>query len=162
MEKVERLTKFAHNYSQAPWRKQWQFIGLFSLALVLIAMVASIYLNISAQAATVGRNIQYLQWRLDITEEEIEDLQADVALLLSAEEMVTRTEDDGFVPLDSEQFVYLTIPGYVGRQPAVMAPNSNRTNSGASQLPVEYTETLFDYLRRNVQWFSLPNLEKLP
>jgi cell division protein FtsL len=159
MEKMERLTEIAQSYSQAPWRKQWQFIGLFSLALVLIAMVASIYLNISAQAAAVGRDIQTMQRRIDELDEEIEDLESDVASLLSADEMFDRAEEMGFAPMDSEQLVFISIPGYVERQPVVMAPYNNQSVSRATQLPSEYTESLFDWLRRKTLNLSLPDFE---
>ena len=59
MEQVRRLTKQA--YSQAPWRSQTQIIVVFMLAVVAAALVAFIYLNTTAQAATIGRQIQEMQ-----------------------------------------------------------------------------------------------------
>ena len=47
--------KIAAAYSQAPWRNQVRTIGLFSLGLVFIGLVAGIYLMISANTVTVGR-----------------------------------------------------------------------------------------------------------
>jgi len=38
------MDKFTQSYSQAPWRKQLQFIGLFSLILVFVALVAPLAL----------------------------------------------------------------------------------------------------------------------
>jgi cell division protein FtsL len=63
MEQVHRLTKQA--YSQLPWRSQTQLIVVFMLVVVAAALIAFIYLNTTAQAATIGRQIQELQVRLD-------------------------------------------------------------------------------------------------
>ena len=72
---MDRLEDFAQAYSQAPWRKQLQIIGLFSLILVFGALVAGIYLNVSARAATAGRDIQSKQEEIEALDLEIEDLQ---------------------------------------------------------------------------------------
>ena len=141
--------------------KPWGWIILI-LVLVLIAMVASIYLNISAQAAAVGRDIQSMQYRIDVLDEEIEDLQSEVASLLSAEQMSERVEDANLVPLEGDQLVFITIPGYVERQPVVMAPYSNRAVVGARQLPPEYTESLFDWLIRQTQRLSYKDVGVQP
>jgi hypothetical protein len=53
MDRVQSLTQA---YSQAPWRKQMQIIGLFLLVLVLTALVG-IYLSVTARAAAVGRDL---------------------------------------------------------------------------------------------------------
>ena len=63
MEHVSRFTKQA--YSQAPWRSQTQLIVVFMLVVVTTALVAFIYLNTTAQAATIGRQIQEMQVNLD-------------------------------------------------------------------------------------------------
>ena len=42
---MNHLENLAQSYSQAPWRKQLQLIGLFSLFLVSVALVAGIYLS---------------------------------------------------------------------------------------------------------------------
>jgi len=72
MEQVRRLTKQA--YPQAPWRSQTQVIVGFMLVVVAAALVAFIYLNTTAQAATIGRQIQEMQVNLnDSVDIELED-----------------------------------------------------------------------------------------
>jgi hypothetical protein len=72
MEHVRKLTKQA--YSQAPWRSQTQLIVVFMLMVVTTALVAFIYLNTTAQAATIGRQIQEMQVNLnDVVDIETED-----------------------------------------------------------------------------------------
>src|SRR5512135_877503 len=61
MENINRLT---HAYSQAPWRKQTYLIGVILLCLVCAAIIAGIYLNVTARAAAVGRQIQEMQVRV--------------------------------------------------------------------------------------------------
>src|SRR5665647_1003448 len=61
MENIHQLT---HAYSQAPWRKQMYMIGVILLILVSTAIVAGIYLNVTARAAAVGRQIQEMQVRV--------------------------------------------------------------------------------------------------
>ncbi|MGB2910232.1 MAG: hypothetical protein WBB55_06595, partial [Anaerolineales bacterium] len=63
-----------------------QFIGLFSLFLVFIALVAGIYLNVSARTAKVGRDIQYMKKQIETLDREIEDKQSQLAYLLSDRE----------------------------------------------------------------------------
>ena len=48
-------------YKQAPWRTQIQRVGAFLLVVVVIAVIAGLYLNISGQSAATGRRIQNLE-----------------------------------------------------------------------------------------------------
>jgi cell division protein FtsL len=153
---MNHLGNLAQTYAQAPWRRQLQIIGLFLLILVSIALVAGIYLNVSAKAAAVGRDIQKMQAQIEKLDREIEDLQSNLAVILSSSEMEARAIKMGFAPLPAEQTVYLKIPDYVARQPAVFAPNSQRTIVGAAVLPAQYTESLFDWARRQLS--DLPSL----
>lgn len=153
---MNHLENLAQTYAQAPWRRQLQIIGLFLLVLVSIALVAGVYLNVSAKASAVGREIQEMQGDIEVLDREIEDLQSHLATILSSSEMEARALKMGFAPRPAEQTVYLNIPGYVARQPLVLAPNSSRTIVGAPVLPVQYTESLFDWARRRLS--NLPSL----
>ena len=147
---MERIESFAQSYNQAPWRKQIQIIGLFSLALVLMALVAGIYLNVSARSTVVGRDIQSLQLSISDMRLQIENLHAQLALARSAATMRARAESMGFSPVQSDQIVYLPVPGYVERQTVVLAPPMNRPVQSAPFIPAEYTESLFTWARRHV------------
>ena len=152
MDQLENITKA---YSQAPWRRQWQIIGLVSLVLVLIAMIAGIYLNISAQATAVGRDIQSMQATTIAVDRENEDLQSRLALILSSTEMEARAVSLGFMPIPPDQILYLNVPGYEERQPVVLAPSNERNVIGARYMPPEYTESIFEWLAVRVrQWYS--------
>jgi cell division protein FtsB len=151
MDQLENITRA---YSQAPWRKQWQIIGLVSLVLVLIAMIAGVYLSISAQATAVGRDIQSMQATTIAVDRENEDLQSHLALILSSSEMEARANNLGFVPVPPDQIVYLNVPGYEERQPVILAAASVRNVVGARYMPPEYTESIFEWLiARARQWY---------
>jgi cell division protein FtsL len=145
---MDRIENIAQTYFQAPWRKQLQLIGLFSLGLVAIALIAAIYLNVSARAAAYGREIQRMQSEIETLDREIEDLRSRLASVSSAAEMEARASQLGFEPLDPELVVYIKIPGYVERQPAKLAPYSERVVVSAPVMPPEYTESLFVWLKR--------------
>jgi cell division protein FtsL len=149
-ETIDRLENFANAYKQAPWRKQLQIIGLFSLALVVVAMIATVYLTVSARAAAVGRDIQSAQRQVTNLEREIEDLQAQLAAIRSYEQMEDRATKMGYQPLTTEQIVYLDIPGFTARQPAQLAPVSPKVLAAAPVTPPEFSESLFTWLRRQM------------
>jgi hypothetical protein len=145
---MDRLENLAQSYTQAPWRRQLQMIGLFSLVLVFIALVAGIYLNVSARTAKMGRDIQAAQRDIDELNQEIENLQSQLAFMLSASEMENRARNLGFIEMQPDYAIYVVVPGYVERQPAVLAPHTGRAVVSAPVLPDEYTESLFEWARR--------------
>jgi hypothetical protein len=134
MQHVQNITQA---YSQAPWRKQVQWIGTFLLALVFAWLIAALYLDVTARAATIGREIQEMQiGQLEtvssnpeanpqLSIEELKrhnaDLQSQLAYLLSEEVMERRASELGFEPLEPGNALYIEVPGYVPRQTAVLA-----------------------------------------
>jgi cell division protein FtsL len=159
---MEHLGNFAQNYSRAPWRKQLQYAGLFSLALVVVALVAGVYLSVSARAAMVGRDIQFMQKDIEKLDREIEDRQAQLAILMSSDGMENRARNLGFEKVNPEEVIYMSIEGYAGKQPIRLAPYSTRTAPGAPGIPPEYTESIFDWLERQVVLYIVPTSEVQP
>jgi len=152
---MERLENLAKTYSQAPWRKQLQIIGLFFSTLVFLALVAGIYLNVSARAATTGREIQELQRTSEEVIREIEDLRSRLAIVRSSSEMEARASEMGFECVESDQMVYLKVPGYGEKQAPSLAPYSERSIVNAPSIPPEYTESLFSWIKRQVNRITL-------
>jgi hypothetical protein len=165
MEHVQNLTQA---YSQAPWRKQLQIIGVFLLVLVTAWMVAAIYLDVTARAATIGREIQEMQVRtsgLDRIEsptpmdgrrlsiEELEqinaNLQTKLAYMTSDEVMQKRAQDIGFKEVGVDQILYVEVPGYIPPQPVTLAPPPGLTSANAPILALAYKESLIEWLREN-------------
>lgn len=137
-------------YQHAPWRVQLQFIGLFLLVLVMIAVVAGIYLNVTARADTVGREIQTLQDDILAIQRVNADLETNLALLTSATTMEERAKELGFRHLDPDEVNYVSVTGYGGRREIIFAPPPGPVISDSPDLPPEYTQTLVEWVEEFV------------
>jgi cell division protein FtsL len=147
MENVKRLTQA---YYQAPWRKQLQYIVFFLLLLVMTAVVAGIYLNVTARAVTVGQEIQVLQTEIEKLKRANADLETTLAFLTSASTMEERARAMGFEPAGQDQLVFVVVTGYPGRQEANLAPPSQPTEVSAPEFSPAFTVSLFDWLETNI------------
>ncbi len=158
---MDQLENIARTYSQAPWRKQLQIIALFLLGLVIIALIAGIYLSVSARATAVGRDIQKMQGEISELDRMNEDLQSELAKILSSSHMEARARTLGFVETPPDQIVYLKVPEYMERQSIILAPSSERSVVRAISMPPEYTESLFEWLFRQARdWIASISEEK--
>jgi len=158
---------YVHNlrksYAQATWRKQLQLIGAFSLALVLIWMVAALYLDVTAHAAAMGREIQAMQVRnrsysLDnvvpeqdeLSIEELRqinrDLEAKLAELTSNDAMAERAKKLGFTVINNEQIMYLQVNGYHGRQAAQVAQQPG-IRENQQQITAPVPQSMLEWLQ---------------
>jgi hypothetical protein len=144
---VQRLTQA---YRQTPWRQQMQLIGLFLLVLILGALVAGIYLSVTARAATIGRNIQLVRADMETVQRELEDLETQLAVMTSNTEMEKRAEDLGFRPMAPGEAVFLTVPGYAPPGTPNLAQEHRPVVVESAALPEDYTQSLFDWLRERV------------
>ncbi|MBP1694744.1 MAG: uncharacterized protein H6Q37_2627 [Chloroflexi bacterium] len=159
MERVERLSQA---YSQAPWRKQMQILGLFLLGVVMIALVASIYLNVTARAGAIGRDIQQKQSEMLDDEQRISDMKAKLGTLYSVGQMESRARALGFQPINPEDTMFLAAPGYVERQPVDLAPAYQPQIISAPVLPSQYTESLFVWLQKQFNQVIFPLFKVQP
>ncbi|HEY6073583.1 MAG TPA: hypothetical protein VIV15_09375, partial [Anaerolineales bacterium] len=81
--KLDAVNHYVHAYRMAPWRIQRQWIGWFLLSVVALAMVASLYLDVTAQAGIAGRQIQDLAAQTTAVQQSCADLQTQLAGLTS-------------------------------------------------------------------------------
>jgi len=151
MNHVRSLTQA---YSQAPWRRQMQLIGLFLLVLVLVAVVVGIYLNVTARAATIGRQILYMQADIENLELINTDLNTKLGVLTSAAEMEKRALEMGFQPIERDQALYIVVPGYPGRKQPILAPEPTPVIAISASLPPAFTESLLDWLWQRAAMIS--------
>lgn len=173
---MEQVKQFTQAYSQTPWRKQLQVIVAFLLVVVSAALVAGIYLSVTSQAATLGRQIQDMQirmegsQRLDLTSEEdvnlvevvpieeirikIADLQGQLAINMSSAVMNEKAERMGFVPSIPENMTYFKVPGYQGRPLAQLAPPPAPVTVETTVLAPAYRESLIEWLEHQVNMVS--------
>ncbi len=145
--------KLVQAYRQAPWRVQLQRLGYFALAIIMVLLVAALYLNISAQAATAGLDFQGLEFQRQSIQRQIADLDASLAQITSEESMLARAEALGFKPIASDQAVYVVVPGYTGRQPAALAPVPDASMLAEPIIKPSYTQSLWEFLNQgNHTW----------
>ena len=145
-----RVQNITQAYSQAPWRKQLQWIGLFMLALILIAMVAGIYLSVSAQASTAGREIQIMYAEMEEVRRNIEDMESQKAILVSNAQMEKRAEELGFMRVESDEIFYILVPGYFKPEQVELAGKPRSPLPVFPKVSPEYTQSLVDWLRERV------------
>lgn len=144
---LKRSKELIQAYQQAPWRRQMQVIGFIAAGLVAVSLVGALYLNITARAATAGRQVQNLQRVVADLEQKIEDQETQLAFITSVDTMQQRAGDLGFSPVSPNAITYLNVPEYLGRPSgALLAPRAGSQFSAAARLPAEYTESLFDWV----------------
>lgn len=147
---MNRVNSLTQAYSQAPWRKQLQWIGLFLLVLILAALIAGIYLSVTARTATIGRQIQGVYAEMEKVERNIEDLQTQLAYLTSNTVIEQRAAELGFLPASSDQILFIAVPGYVRPEQATLGAAPGKVLPSEPVLSPEYTQSLFDWLRERV------------
>jgi hypothetical protein len=174
---MERIQSITQAYSQTPWRKQVQLIGIFLLVLVASALVAGVYLNVTARTNELGREIQEMQVHIygyydllgdeadpeDIVpieelEQNIANLRTQLAYLTSYQVMAARARDLGLEPVDPEDIVYLEIAGYAPPEFVVLAPPPQPVVVSAAGLDPAFRESLFDWvgiqIRETLKYFN--------
>lgn len=176
---MENINKLTHAYSQAPWRKQTYMIGVILLILVCAAIIAGIYLNVTARAAAVGREIQEMQVRvygyhylsaatgdsyvpIEELEQQIADLTSQLAFLTSYSVMQQRVQDLSLGPISADHIQYLEVPGYVERQTSSLAPPPVPVVVNASIIDPQFKESLFDWVTEKIRMTSRLLNEAIP
>ncbi len=147
MDQVKTLTQA---YSQAPWRKQLQLIVGFAIFGVMVALVAGVYLNVSARAVAAGNEIQIMQNDIQNMQRANSDLESQLAQVTSTKVMEDRARAMGFRPIKPEEIVYLQVSGYTNRQEANLAPPPGPMVVNSATLSPAYQESLLEWLRDNV------------
>ena len=138
-----------HASRQAPWRAQRQWIGGLLLAALGFAMVASLYLDVTSQAAIAGREIQEVSNQVIVVELANADMQSHLAEMTSADAMEQRAAALGYVPADSSKLAFVLVPGFQAPAPDILVAAQTLKPSAAS-MPPEYSESLISWLGRRL------------
>lgn len=146
--------RLAQAFKQAPWRNRVQMVGGFLVALVIVIIVASIYLSISGQAATAGLEAYQLDLERLRVEREIANANAQIAVLSSASNMEARALELGFKRINPEDALYLTIPGYPGKQTMVVTSPPGIASNDRLLVKSIYRESLWDWLFTGINSLS--------
>jgi hypothetical protein len=139
-----------HAYAQAPWRIQRQWIGGLLLGVVGLAMVATLYLDVTSRAAIAGREIQDLAGQMTAVQQGNGDLQSRLAEITSTSSMEQRAKALGYQPVDPAQVEYVAITGYTAPKPDFLT-GTGTLKPSAPSIPPEYTESLIAWLNRNLR-----------
>lgn len=142
---LPNVTHVIHAYRVAPWRVQRQWIGNALLVVVVFAMVAALYLNVTSRTAIAGREIQDLTDSIALSQQVSSDLQTQLANLTSAKVMEDRAREMGFRPVQPAELEYLVVPGYVVKD-AVNLSSSVQTQLNVLTIPPEYNQSLLDWM----------------
>ena len=141
-----QTTQIIHAHKQAPWRIQRQWIGAFLLTLIGAAMIAALYLDVTARAAVAGREIQELRFEIATIQRANADLETQLGNLTSTAEMQRRALELGYRPVKPGELDYVPVPGFVVPEPAILLAAEDVVLPVQS-LPFEYTQSL-------LEWFS--------
>jgi hypothetical protein len=144
------VINYVHAYKQAPWRIQRQWIGAFMLAILGLAMVAALYLDITAQAAISGRVIQDMSSEIIANQQVNFDLETKFAELTSTSSMEARAKTLGYAAVGSDQLEYLVVPGFAAPKPEILS-GAMILKPSAPSIPPEYTESLIDWLNQRLR-----------
>jgi len=145
-----QATQIIHAYRQAPWRVQRQWIGAFLLAVVGVAMVAALYLDVTARTAVAGREIQELRTEIITIQRENADLETQLADLTATAVMEKRATDLGYRPVQPGELDYVAVPGFVLPEPAILLAADDAVPQVQAQ-PPEYTQSLLEWFDEQIK-----------
>ena len=146
-----QATRIIHAYRQAPWRIQRQWVGAFLLFVIGAAMVAALYLDVTARAAVAGREIQELRFDIIAIQRENADLETRLAKITSTDAMERRARSIGYRPVQPGELDYVPVPGFVAPEPEILLAAEDVTLPEAS-LPYEYSESLLEWLDEQIRF----------
>jgi len=138
-----------HAYKQAPWRVQRQYVGAFLLVVIVLALVAALYLDLSARTTLAGREIQELQVEITAVQRSNADLETELANLTSSAVMQQRALELGYRPVKPGELDYVFVPGYVAPEPAILLAAEDVTVRAYS-LPQEYSQSLLEWFDERI------------
>lgn len=146
---IPNVNHYIHAYKVAPWRIQRQWIGSALLAVVALAMIATLYLDVTSKTAIAGREIQDLDAAIISSQQLSTDLESELATLTSASVMSQRAVELGFRPVVTSEVEYLVVPGYYEIKPAILS-SAQLPQMSAPTVPHEYNESLLDWMDERI------------
>lgn len=146
-----QATRIIHAYRQAPWRIQRQWVGAFLLFVIGTAMIAALYLDVTARAAVAGREIQDLRFEIIAIQRTNADLETRLAKLTSTAEMKRRALALGYRPVTPGELDYVPVPGFVAPEPDILLAAQDVTVPQPS-LPYEYSQSLLEWFDEQIRF----------
>jgi cell division protein FtsL len=135
-------------------RLQGQWITGFLVGVVILAMLAGLYLDVTARAAITGREIQNLELKITANKRVNADLQTQIATLQSNQVMEQRAKELGFEPLNMGDVEYVVVPGYFPQDTANFVNPVNQPDPIAAS--PEFKQSLFEWVGEQMKAASTP------
>jgi hypothetical protein len=145
-----QAAQIIHAYKQAPWRVQRQWVGAFLLALIGLAMIAAMYLDVTARTAIAGREIQEMRLEITTIQRLNADLETRLADLTSTNIMVQRALELGYRPVKPGELDYLAVPGFIAPEPDLLLAAEDVTQLDRI-LPPEFTQSLIEWFDEQIK-----------
>ncbi len=159
---MDRVLNFTQAYSQTPWRKQLQGIGIFLIVLVVVLLAAGIFISVTAKTAAMGKEIQRHRLEIEALEYEIANMESRLAILTSSSELKQRAIEMGFRTVNPEKIIYIQVPGYTGRNSVLFAEASQPTMVPVPVISSEFTQSWVDWLVQQFRTPLIPMAEVTP
>jgi cell division protein FtsL len=137
-----------------PVNIQQQWVVLFGVVVAVVALVAGLYLDVTARAAITGRQIQNLELSIAINRRSNADYETELAYLLSNQVMQARAKSLGFEMLKQEELSYMVVPGYFPKGGVQIAGQVSQKQ--AISASPEFHESLIDWFRERMRAASIP------
>ncbi len=134
-----------HAYKQAPWRVQRQYVGAFLLVVIVLALIAALYLDLSSRTTLAGREIQELQAEITVTQRSNADLETELANLTASSVMQQRALELGYRPVKPGELDYVFVPGYIPPEPDILLAAADSIPRSYA-LPDVYSQSLLEWL----------------
>ncbi len=158
---MEKAIRYTQAYTQAPWRKQLRGIGVFLAIVLVLVLLGSLFISVTARTATLGREIQRRRQEMESLEYEIAQMRSELAVLTSAARMRERAEALGFRPVGPDEVLYVPVPGYAGKPDVALATPARTVVSTRPVISPAFTRSWVDWLAQQINAPVLP-LADLP
>jgi hypothetical protein len=145
-----QATQIIHAYKQAPWRVQRQYVGAFLLVVIVLALIAALFLDVSARTALAGREIQELRFQTTAMQRANADLETELANLTASAVMQRRALELGYRPVQPGELDYVFVPGYIPPEPEILLAAED-TILHSPSLPEAYSQSLLEWLDERIQ-----------
>jgi cell division protein FtsL len=137
-----------------PLNLQRQWVILFAVAIVAVALVAGLYLDVTARAAITGREIQNLENLIVVNRRANADIETEIARLMSRQVMQERARQAGFEMLERDSINYMIVPGYLPVDGVQF--KSDVPEKVVLSAAEEFHESLIDWFARAIQAAAVP------
>ncbi len=156
-EDVEKVVRLGTAVRESGGRIQQQWVISFIAVVAMLALLAGLYLNITASASIAGRQIQNLEIEITANEQVNADLETRIATLMANSVLEQRALALGFEPVNRQLLQYMVVPGYFPPR-AVSMVSAAAPGEVLSASP-EFNETLIDWISKQIQAASIPLAE---